>query len=574
MYNPRFYAPGIRICVRTWRFVSRLCALLTLAACSGGGANTADSPTPAPTPPPVAAADVARLLEQATFGVTASDVAHVQSVGIDAYISEQLAYAPTQYTGFSYTPHTAPAGCMGDGSNPPDASSLCARDKYSPFQVQRAFFTHALNNPDQLRQRVAFALSQIVVVSSIEIYEAYGLADYQNMLLNDALGNYRTLLQDVTLSPTMGHYLDMVNSNATDPQNGTVPNQNYAREVLQLFSIGLVALNPDGTQQLDASGAPIPTFDGATIEGFASVFTGWTYPPLPGANSKWTNPINFDGTMVAFPDHHQPGAKALLNGNTVPANQTPAQDLANALDNIFTHPNVGPFIGRQLIQHLVTSNPSPAYVARVAAVFANNGQGVRGDLSAVVRAILTDAEARGAAPVTNDFGHLREPALFITSVLRSLGGQSDGVLLRSASSAMGQPLFSPDTVFSFYPPSYQIPGTPTVAPEFGIDNAATALARANFINTVIMQGGATPDPTVTGSTGTTISLTPLSSVTNNTALIAQLNQTLMHGSLPSDASNIILTAANSVAASTTDPLAAARAATYLILTSAQYQVER
>jgi uncharacterized protein (DUF1800 family) len=565
---------GIRGC----GFAGAACALFTLAACGGGGGNTADSPmpaaTPTPIPAPVGATDAARLLEQATFGVTASDVAHVQSVGIDAYINEQLTYAPTQYTGYSYTPHTAPVGCMGDGSNPPDASSLCARDQYTPFQVQRDFFTHALNNPDQLRQRVAFALSQIMVVSSVEIYEAYGLADYQNVLLNDALGNYRTLLQDVTLNPAMGHYLDMANSDETNPQNGTVPNQNYAREVLQLFSIGLVALNPDGTQQLDASGAPIPTFDGATIEGFASVFTGWTYPPLPGANSQWTNPINLVGTMVAFPDHHQSGTKALLNGYTVPANQTPAQDLANALDNIFNHPNVGPFISQQLILHLVTSNPSPAYVARVAAVFANNGQGVRGDLSAVVRAILTDAEARGAAPTTNVFGHLREPALFITSTVRSLGGQSDGVLLRSASSAMGQPMFSPDTVFSFYPPSYQIPGTQTVAPEFGIDNAATALARANFINTVIMHGGATPDPTVTGSTGTTINLTPLSSAANNTALIAQLNQTLMHGSLPSDASNIILAAANSVAASSTDPLAVARAASYLILTSAQYQVER
>jgi uncharacterized protein (DUF1800 family) len=530
--------------------------------------------TPTPTPAAIGATDAARLLEQATFGVTASDVAHVQSIGIDAYINEQLAYAPTQYTGYSYTPQTAPVGCRGDGSNPPDASSLCARAQYTPFQVQRDFFTHALNNPDQLRQRVAFALSQIMVVSSVQIFEAYGLAEYQNVLLKDALGNYRTLLQDVTLSPAMGNYLDMANSDETNPQNGTVPNQNYAREVLQLFSIGLVALNPDGTQQLDASGAPIPTFDGATIEGFASVFTGWTYPPLPGAKSQWINPINFDGTMVAFPDHHQPGTKALLNGYMVAANQTPAQDLANALDNIFNHPNVGPFISQQLIQHLVTSNPSPAYVARVAAVFASNGQGVRGDLSAVVRAILTDAEARGAAPATNVFGHLREPALFITSTLRSLGGQSDGVWLSNASSAMGQPIFSPDTVFSFYPPSYQIPGTQTVAPEFGIDNAATALARANFINTVIMQGGARPNPTVTHSTGTTINLTSLASAANNTALIAQLNQTLMHGSLPSDASNIILSAANSVAASSTDPLAAARAATYLILTSAQYQVER
>jgi len=498
----------------------------------------------------------------------------VQSVGIDAYINEQLAYAPTQYTGYTYTPHTAPAGCISDGSNPPDASSLCARAQYSPFQVQRDFFTHALNNPDQLRQRVAFALSQIMVVSSVEIYEAYGLANFQNILLNDAFGNYRTLLQDVTLSPTMGHYLDMADSAATNPQNGTVPNQNYAREVLQLFSIGLVALNADGTQQLDASGAPIPTFEGTTVEGFASVFTGWTYPPLPGASSQWTNPINFDGTMVAFSEHHQAGTKALLNGYTVPAGQTAEQDLANALDNIFNHPNVGPFIGRQLIQHLVTSNPSPAYVARIAAVFANNGQGVRGDLGAVVRAILTDTEARGAAPPTNLFGHLREPALFITSTLRSLAGKSDGVLLRNASSAMGQPMFSPETVFSFYPPSYQIPGTQTVAPEFGIDNSATALARANFINTVIMQGGAKPDPTVAGSTGTIIDLTPLASVANNTALIDQLNQTLMHGSLPSDASNLILAAANSIAAGSADPLAAARAASYLILTSAQYQVER
>jgi uncharacterized protein (DUF1800 family) len=574
MYN-RCYTTGIG--TRAWRSAAMLCPLLGLAACGGGG-NAANSPAPAVTPAStsasVSAADAARLLEQATFGVTASDVAHVQSVGIGAYISEQLAYPPSQYTGYSYTPHTAPAGCIGDGSKPPDASSLCARDKYSPFQVQRDFFLHALNNPDQLRQRVAFALSQIMVVSSIEIYEAYGLADYENILLRDALGNYRTLLQDVTLSPTMGHYLDMANSDETNPRNGTVPNQNYAREVLQLFSIGLVELNPDGTQQLDAGGAPIPTFDGATIEGFASVFTGWTYPPLPGANSQWTNPINFDGTMVAFPDHHQPGTKVLLNGYTVAANQTPAQDLADALDDIFNHPNVGPFISKQLIQHLVTSNPSPGYVARVAAVFADNGQGVRGDLSAVVRAILTDAEARGDAPATNLFGHLREPALFISSTLRSLGGQSDAVFLRSASSAMGQPIFSPETVFNFYPPSYQVPGTQTLAPEFGIANAATALARANFINTVIMQGGAAADPTVSGSTGTRIDLTSLAGAANNGALIAQLNQTLMHGSLSSAASNIILTAVNSVAANSANPLAAAQAASYLILTSAQYQVER
>ena len=372
----------------------------------------------------------------------------------------------------------------------------------------------------------------------------------------------------------MGHYLDMANSDETNAKNGTVPNQNYAREVLQLFSIGLVELNPDGTQQLDANGAPIPTFDGTTIEGFASVFTGWTYPPLPGANSKWTNPINFDGTMVSFSESSSARHEGAADGYTVAANQTPEQDLANALDDIFNHPNVGPFIGQQLIQHLVTSNPSPAYVARVAAVFADNGQGVRGDLGAVVRAILDRRGGTRCGAGDCNFGHLREPALFITSTLRSLGGQSDGVLPRSASAAMGQPIFSPETVFSFYPPSYQIPGTQTLGPEFGIDNAATALARANFINTVIMLGGASPDPTVTGSTGTSINLTVLAGAASNSALIARLNQTLMHGSLSSDASNIILAALDATAASSTDPIALARVAAYLILTSAQYQVER
>ena len=560
-------APTVR------KFLGAFSVALTVSACGGGGSGTSAPTPPTPPPPAVTAADAARLLDQATFGVTASDVASVQSTGIDAYISAQFALPATQYTGYSYTPHTAPVDCKNDGSNPPDAASLCARDQYSAFQVQRDFFTHALNNPDQLRQRVALALSQIMVVSSVEIYEAYGLADFQNMLLNDALGNYRTLLQDVTLSPVMGHYLDMANSDQTNPTNGTVPNQNYAREVLQLFSIGLVQLNQDGSQQLDATGAPIPTYAPPTIVGFATVFTGWTYPPRPGASSNWTNPINFDGQMVSFPNHHQSGTKLLLNGYTVPTGQTPEQDLANALDNIFNHPNVGPFIGKQLIQHLVTSNPSPAYVARIAAVFADNGQGVRGDLSAVVRAILEDEEARDPAPPAI-FGHLREPALFITATMRSLGGQSDGVFLRSASSAMGQPIFSPETVFNFYPPSYQIPGTQTTAPEFGIQNAATALARSNFVNTVILQGGAAPNSTVTGSTGTSIGLSAFTGASDNAAMIAALNQTLMHGSLSSDAGATILTAANAAAANSSDPIAPVRAAAYLILTSGQYQVER
>jgi uncharacterized protein (DUF1800 family) len=552
--------------------------LLAMAGCGGGGSGggSGGASTPAPPPPPTPSqptmADSSRFLDQATFGVTPGDVGLVQLIGFQAYLAQQLAAAPSQYSGFSYTPHTAPATCQYHPATPTDASSLCSRDQYSLFQVQRQFFTHALSDADQLRQRVAFAMSQIFVVSGVEIYEAYGMADYQNMLLNDAFANFRTLLQDVTLSPVMGHYLNVADNDKTNAALGTSPNENYGREVLQLFSIGLYELNPDGSQMLDSTGAPIPTYDQNVIEGFSSVFTGWTFPPLAGAASQWTNPINYDGVMVAFDSHHEPGTKLLLNGLTLPAGQTSAQDLQMALDDIFNHPNVGPFIGRQLIQHLVTSNPSPAYIARVSAVFADNGSGVRGDMGAVVQAILTDPEARGDAPAAANFGRLREPALFITAMLRSLGGQSDGVLPRNAISAMGQPMFTPQTVFNFYPPSFVLPGTETLAPEFGIENAATALARANFVNTVIMQGGAKPDPTVTGSTGTSIDLTALSAITDPSALITQLNQTLMHGSLSSAASAVILAAMN--AQSQTDPLAPARSASYLMLSSAQYQVER
>ena len=545
--------------------------LLMIAACGGGGSN---GPPPTSTPPAPAPSqvDTMRLLEQATFGVTSADAAHVQSVGIDAYLTEQLNAPAAQYTGFSYTPHTAPTTCQNHPATPTDASSICARDEYSLFQVQRQFFMNALSHPDQLRQRVAFALSQIFVVSGIEIYEAYGMADYQNMLLNDAFGNFRTLLEDVTLSPVMGRYLDMANNDKTNATLGTSPNENYGREVLQLCSIGLYELNSDGSQKLDSSGAPIPTYDQDVVIGFSAIFTGWSYAPLTGAASQWTNPINYDGAMVPFDNHHETGAKTLLDGLVAPAAQTTTQDLKTALDDIFNHPNVGPFIGKQLIQHLVTSNPSPAYVARVSAVFADNGSGVRGDMGAVVKAILTDTEARGDVPAQSNSGHLREPALFITAMLRGLGGQSDGVLPRNAISNMGQPIYMAPSVFNFYPPSFVLPGSPTLAPEFSIDNAATALARANFVNTVIMQGGAMPDPTVTASTGTSIDLSALAAIADPNALIAQLNQMLMHGSLSSAASGVILAAIS--AQSPTDQLAAARTASYLLLTSAQYQVER
>jgi uncharacterized protein (DUF1800 family) len=517
--------------------------------------------------------DAARLLEQATFGPTPSEVTRIAALGFNGYMQEQLAKPAIGYPGFTFVPHTAPTNCRYDASAPTSAASICARDNYSLFQVQRQFFENALTGSDQLRQRVAFALSQIFVVSGTEIYEAYAMAAYQNMLLNDAFGNFRQLIEDVTLSPVMGHYLNMAQNAKANPALGTAPNENYARELMQLFSIGVYQLNADGSLMLDANNQPQPTYDQNVIEGFSSVFTGWTYPPQAGANSVWINPINYQGTMVSFPNYHDTGTKLLLNGVTVPAGQTPEADLKLALDTVFNHPNVGPFIGKRLIQHLVTSNPSPAYIARIAAVFANNAQGVRGDLAAVVQAILGDVEARGDAPSDPNAGHLREPALFITSVLRALGGQSDGVFPRGQIAGMGQPLFTPPTVFNFYPPSYQLPGTTTLAPEFFIQDAATVLARANFVNQLVFSGGAKPDPSVTGSTGTTLNLGAFVGVppVSADALVDELNTQLMHGSLSSSAHSLIVAAVN--AAPATDPLGQVKAAAYLIATSSQFQVE-
>jgi uncharacterized protein (DUF1800 family) len=516
--------------------------------------------------------DAARLLEQATFGPTPSEVQRVAALGFNAYMQEQLAMPATGYSGFTFVPHTAPTNCKSNPNDPTGSASICARDNYSLFHVQRQFFENALNGPDQLRQRVAFALSQIFVVSGTEIYEAYGMAAYQNMLLNDAFVNYRQLLEDVTLSPVMGNYLNMARNAKYNPATGTPPNENYAREVMQLFSIGVNELNPDGSVALDANQKPIPTYDQNVIEGFSAVFTGWTYPPQGTATSSWNNPINYQGAMVSFPNYHDAGPKTLLNGVTLPAGQTPEADLKAALDLIFNHPNVGPFIGKQLIQHLVTSNPSPAYVARVAAVFADNGKGVRGDMAAVVQAILGDVEARGDAPMDPNAGHLREPALYITTVLRGLGAQSDGVFPRNQIINMGQPLFTPPTVFNFYPPGYELPGSTTLAPEFFIQNAATALARVNFVNQLVYGGGAPADPTVSGSTGTTVNLNALvSAPVSAAALVDELNTQLMHGSLSSDARSLIVTAVN--AAPTSDPLGQVKAAAYLLATSSQFQVE-
>ncbi len=538
-----------------------------LTACGGGGSSDSGSPAP---PPPVAQADATRFLEQATFGPTTADIALVQSEGFEAWLKTQFGTPKTGYTGFSYVPHTALPDCTSDPANPTSTASLCARDSYSPFQVQRQFFANAMTGPDQLRQRVAFAWSQIFVISATDVYEAYGMAGFQNLLLDDAFVNFRQLMNDVTLSPGMGRYLDMVNNDKANAAIGTSPNENYARELMQLFSIGVDELNPDGSAQTDATGAPIPTYPQAVIDGYSDLFTGWTYAPLTGASAAWNAPVNYSAPMVLIAAHHDTTAKTLLNGTVTAAGQTGDSDLQAGLDLIFNHPNVGPFIATRLIQHLVTSNPSPAYVARIASVFADDGNGTRGDIQAVVQAILLDTEARGDQQTGADYGHLREPALFVTAFMRSVGGQSDGVYLRSQSSAMGQAVFDAGSVFNFYPPDYSIPGYTELGPEFAIQGTATALARINFVNQVVLGGGAAADPTVTGSTGTTIDLSYwTNSSANPQALVTALDQRLTHGTLSTAANAAIVTAINAATSGNLVPTAV-----YLFGVSPQYQVER
>jgi uncharacterized protein (DUF1800 family) len=489
--------------------------------------------TPANELTPTAAA---RLLEQSTWGVNPLSLSHVQAVGMQAFLNEQ----------FTMPASTYPA------AGPNDDMSV----------VQKRFFTNALTGQDQLRQRVAWGLSQIMVASAVKINNPSAFVLWQNMFQNDAFGNFSTLLTDVTLSPVMGHYLDMVNNDK--PSNGVDPNENYAREVLQLFSIGLEELNPDGTKQLDSSGNSIPTYDQTAILGFAHTFTGWTYPTQPGATARFGNPEYYGGPMIAFDSHHDTGSKILLNGVTLPAGGSTQADMTAALQNIFNHPNVGPFISKQLIERLVSSNPSPDYVGRVAAVFADNGSGVRGDLKAVVTAILLDPEARRGddpAQAQPSDGHLKEPVLFITNLLRGMNGTSDGSNLADVASDMKQPPFFSPTVFNFYHPDHVIEGTTLIGPEFEIFNTSTTISRINFVNTLVY--GQLNNTTTVDISG----YVPLAATPDQ--LVTAVAAVTLHGQVSDDMRNTLVTTLTGI----TDNTRRTKAAFYLIGSSSQFQVE-
>jgi uncharacterized protein (DUF1800 family) len=504
----------------------------------------------------------ARLLDQATFGPTLNDINHVQLVGTTAYLAEQFA-APTTVLPDIAAP--APAVCV-------NSTIPCEQSEW---------WQAVLTGNDQLRQRVAFALSEIFVVSTNSL-NARAVTTYHNTLANDAFGNFYTLLQDITLSPAMGAYLNMLNSNK--PGIGQIANENYPRELMQLFTTGIYLLNSDGSQQLDVSGNPIPVYTETQVQAFARAYTGWTYAPIGTATSKFTNPSNYTLPMVAIESAHDTTAKVLLNGTALPSGQSSMTDLTGALGNLFNHPNVGPFICKQLIQHLVASSPSPAYVGRVAAVFANDGTGKRGNMKAVITAILSDVDARAADTSPNfDGGHLREPMLYIANVMRALNFKNkdalagnDVVALASYNtvgnytSGLGQRPYSSGSVFNFFSPLYVIPGTTVHAPEFGQENTATAVLRLTLANTLVYNGisGFTADLSKTSALGIMASNTG-NAMTDSGNLVDALGAMFMHGQMPGPMRSAIV----SHIATLTDPAMRVRVATYLVITSSLYKVE-
>ncbi len=556
--------------------------------------------------------DRKRFMEQAAFGPNAALDFRLRQLGLRHWIDEQfyVAYPTIPYPNFPQKPFDGDVGCGPYGTSP--EVNLCHRNHYWAYNNQKWLFQEAFYGDDQLRRRVSWALSQIWVVSTATVNQQRWLQEYIEILDRNAFGNYRDLMGEMTRSPAMGEYLDMVRSTRTDP------NENYPREILQLFSIGLNMLNQDGTPILDNQGARIPTYDQAKIDQFTKVFTGWSRCDN-GTNPACSNAVigapNFiDPMHLAFPNNHDQTAKSLFSYTGAPnptiaacANCTNdaariayANDSLNrTLDNIFYHPNVGPFVGKLLIQHLVTSDPSPAYVSRVAAAFNNNGAGVRGDMKSVIKAILLDPEARGSRKTDSTYGKLREPFQYLSNFLRTFNvrasyaidvngvptsppaacqNRSDGVQDWNTH-LMGQDIWVSPTVFNYFPPDYVVPGTDILGPEFALANTGTSFARNNYVMGLSFAWswfepvtGSNPYPWT--PCGTSIdhseAIAWASADPTGNTLIEGLNTKMMHGTMSEAMKSQVRSAINfNVPAQYK-----AYQAIFLVGSSSQYQIQR
>jgi uncharacterized protein (DUF1800 family) len=543
---------------------------MLLAACGGGGGGGSSSSGPsappqqsaAPTPPPpqqISAQEVVRFLTQATFGPTEADIEPLRNSTFDAWITQQIAAPLPVQTHQQYLEERLEAARQ---TNP--------QAQIGANQFYYSWWKQAATERGQLRQRMAFAYSQIFVVSLLDggisgSNDAMrGSGAYYDMLTRNAFSSYRTLLEDVTLSPVMGRYLTYLANQREDAAGTRTPDENYAREVMQLMSIGLYELNIDGTIRTDANGNRIPAYTARDISELAKVFTGLSWwHPTP------TNSTFFGGSrqadafvrpMIFYPQYHSLGSKTFL-GVTIPARtvatqETMREDLRTALDTIANHPNVGPFMATRLIQQFVTSNPSPAYVERVARVFNNNGQGARGDMGAVIRAVLTDPEARTMANAESPaFGKLREPVIRMTNWMRAFGATSASgnwlITSTSNNQSLGQsPLASP-SVFNFWRPGFVPPSTTQLgsrslrAPEMQIVDEVSVAGYVNTMQGAIANGigvstGGVPDVRASYAA-------ELAVADDGAALVERMNRLLFYGQMPAVTRTRILEAVNSIA---------------------------
>ncbi len=515
-----------------------------------------------PPVPVVTPEDASRFLEQATFGATDADIHHLSLTGYPAWLNEQfnVPQVPQEPVVEQALILNNPSCAAGDLKC---NAGLFVQNDQNEALVQNAFWQQSIAGSDQLRQRVQYALSEMFVISGANFAVQNmprGEATFYDLLGADAFGNFRQLLQDVTLNPMMGQFLSM---QGNDKGNATTdPDENYAREVMQLFTIGLYQLNDDGTQKLSATGQPLPTYSNLDVIGLAKVFTGFSWN-VPGNSSDtaWSNCCIYAGTgygedllpMQSFPNHHSTAEKDFL-GVTIPASGSPDPngDLKIALDTLFNHPNLPAFFSKQMIQHMVTSNPSPAYVGRVASIFKDNGQGVRGDMKAVITSILMDPEARDSAGDFSNpqYGKVREALLRYTEWARAFTAQSrtGSYYLGSTEDpiwGLGQMWLRSPTVFNWFAPGYVPPGTSIeqaglVAPEMQMTNVSSVVGYLNYMQSAI--GSSTNDGAdVFSSYGTEqgLAATP-------DALLDRINLLLMAGEMDSTLRSQILNAVSAI----------------------------
>jgi uncharacterized protein (DUF1800 family) len=533
----------------------------------GGGFNGANGGGPGTTG--ISRGQAARFLTQATFGPVPAEIERVQQLGYAAWVDEQVTKAPTLHSGYIQAIYADFNGARTDLTY-----NYSQMDNFIfGNNLPTAFARAAIRGEDQLRQRVAFALSQIIVTSRRDANledKPLGMAHFYDIFVQRAFGNYYDILHEVALHPCMGRYLSHVGNQKADPSINRYPDENFAREVMQLFSIGLWQLNPDGTRKTDLAGHHIPTYSNADITQFARVFTGLWFGGQEWGNGGWSD-VDYTTPMTMNPDQHDFGEKTLLGMAVVPARAPSAaeglRDVADALRVLFNHPNTGPFVGRQLIQFLVTDNPSPAYVQRVAAVFGDNGSGVRGDMGAVVKAILLDAEAREAGYSTNrvEYGRLKEPVVRTMALARAFGMREVPNLIwwdwgDFYEAARQSPTYSP-SVFNFYRPDYRAPGLLTqnnlAGPVFQITDSYSAIAFPNKIWELVEDGFSlwnTYQFPLDLSGLATLAATP-------ELLVDHLNVLFCSGQMSAGSRTIILNAIHQIPA--TQPEARARVAAYL-----------